>query len=76
MIFVKIFAVFCYLGSSKSVILSQNKTSEEFLVSKSIAEICEEIFVKKSIKFDLIIYGERTRHLSDIADGVLGLIDG
>jgi len=75
MIFVKIFIIFCCCTSADSAIHSQNQTSEEFLVSTAIADVCEEFFVKRSIKFDLIIYGKRTRHLDDVTNGVLRLIE-
>jgi len=74
MIFVNFLIFFCHLKFANSAIYSQNKTSEEFLVSTAIVDICEEFFFKRSIKFDLIIYGERTRHLSDISNGVLNRI--
>jgi len=66
---------FCHLKFANSAIYSQNQTLEEFLVSTAISDICEEFFAKKSIKFDLIIYGERTRHLDDVTNGVLRLIE-
>jgi len=75
MIFVKIFVIVGFFKSGQLAIHSQNQTSEEFLVSTAIADICEEFFIKNSIKFDLIIYGKRTRHLDDVADGILRLIE-
>ncbi|KAL7013041.1 hypothetical protein ACKWTF_015168 [Chironomus riparius] len=72
--FLKILLTISYFKFSSTALNSPNVTSEEALTSTAIADICEEFFIKKSIKFDLIIYGERTRHLQDVADGVLGLI--
>ena len=39
--------------------------------STAIVSICKEFFIKNSIKFDFIIYGEQSRHLSDVINGVL-----
>jgi len=38
------------------------------LLSDVIAEICQEFFIKKSIEFDIIIYGESMSHLNDIGN--------
>lgn len=38
------------------------------LLSDVIAEISQEFFIKISIEFDIIIYGESTSHLNDIAN--------
>ena len=75
MILVNFLTFFCHLKFANSVIYSQNHASDVYLLSKAIADVCEEFFVKKSIKLDLVIYGERTRHLDDVANGVLKLIE-
>ncbi|KAL7013034.1 hypothetical protein ACKWTF_015164 [Chironomus riparius] len=72
--FVTIFIIFYCPALVNSAIKSQAVSSEELLVSTAISDICEEFFIKKSIKFDLIIYGEKTRHLDDVADGILRLV--
>jgi hypothetical protein len=45
--------------------------SEIEAISTAIADVCEEFFIKKSIKFDVILYGESTGHLNDIFDRLL-----
>jgi len=72
-LFVNFLTFFCQFANS--AIYSQNQTLEEFLVSTAISDICEEFFIKKSEKFDLIIYGERTHHLDDVTNGVLRIIE-
>jgi hypothetical protein len=37
------------------------------LLSAVIEDISQEFFIKKSIEFDIIIFGEPTNHLNDIA---------
>ena len=74
--YVKILYIVCCLTGTKSEIVHQNEISEEFLVSTAVTDVCEEFFVKKSTKFDLIIYGEKTCHLDDVADGILGRVEG
>lgn len=62
----KIFIIICCLKLATSSCCSDTQA-----VSTAISNICEEFFVKKSIKFDIIIYGESTHHLSDVVDGIL-----
>ena len=41
------------------------------LISAAIKEICEEFFIKKSIIFDIVVYGETTARISTIIDEFL-----
>ncbi|CAG9807144.1 unnamed protein product [Chironomus riparius] len=71
MIFVRIFVITVFLN------LVKLSTSNDYLsISKAIADICEVFYIQNSITFDVIIYGESTRHLDDVINGVLGLIGG
>lgn len=65
-----IFMFVCFLQITITEIPLQ-KFTDDFIVSKTIVDICEKFFVQKSIKFDLIIFGERTVYLNNIADKVL-----
>lgn len=63
----------CHFGLSISIIRPQNFT-EDFTVSKAIVDICDGFFIRESVKFDLIIFGESTVYLNNIADRVLQAI--
>jgi len=67
------FVIFCCIIFVSSY-LQTFHDAEEFSVSTAIADICEHFFIKESINFDLIIYGESTRHLDDVLDGILWLV--
>jgi len=43
-------------------------------VSTAIADVCEEFYIKKSINFDVILYGVETDNLKDIIDIFLNKI--
>jgi len=67
-----IFVIFC---CSVLISYSLNINSPEIdAISTAIAEVCEEYFIKKSIEFDVILYGEPTSRLNDIIDGFLDKI--
>ncbi|KAL7013177.1 hypothetical protein ACKWTF_015235 [Chironomus riparius] len=53
---------------TSSIFHPQSSTTS---ISTAIVSICKEFFIKNSIKFDFIIYGEHSRHLSDVINGVL-----
>ena len=76
MILKNLFIIFCSTNLVNSLIPLQNQISNESSASTAISDILQEFFIKKSIKFDFLIYGERTRHLDDVADGILGSIAG
>lgn len=73
MFFVKVMVITLVLKLGRSYAPS---IDDSLSVSKAIADICEVFFIKKSVKFNLIIYGERTRHLDDVTDGFLNLVGG
>lgn len=43
-------------------------------LATAIAEVCEEFFVKKSAKFDVIVYGQLSWHLFDIVDAFMQIL--
>jgi len=71
--FVNFLVIFCFIKFASSDLQFDNST-EDFSVSAAIADICNHFFIKESINFDLIIYGESTRHLDDVLDGILGFV--
>ena len=72
---VKILTALCVLKLSYSGSPPRHML-DGYSISTAIANICEEFFIKNSIKFDLIIYGERTYHFDDILDGILEHVGG
>ncbi|CAG9810557.1 unnamed protein product [Chironomus riparius] len=65
LVFVSITSTFC----EKSAIKPENDDIE--VVSTAIAEVCVEFFIKKSINFDIVLYSDVDRHLSDIIDSLV-----
>ncbi|CAG9810542.1 unnamed protein product [Chironomus riparius] len=59
-----------------SVCSSSDIYLEINLISSAITEICEEYFMKKSINFDIIVFGNSTARVSKIIDQFLGQIEG
>ncbi|KAG5679482.1 hypothetical protein PVAND_009047 [Polypedilum vanderplanki] len=39
-------------------------------ISKSIADVIDEFYIKNNIDFDFIIYGNRTNHINDVINGI------
>jgi len=68
----EVFVIFC-CSMLISCSLSVNNPEID-AISTAIAEVCEEYFIKKSIEFDVILYGEPTSRLFDIIDGLLDKI--
>lgn len=60
------------IGLLRSEYLSQfRNVNETYAIATAIWSICDEYFVKKSIKFDFIIYGFSSGHLKDVIDEIL-----
>jgi len=68
----EVFVIFC-CSVLISCSLSVNNPEID-AISTAIAEVCEEYFIKKSIEFDVILYGQPTNRLNDIIDGLLDKI--
>jgi hypothetical protein len=47
---------------------------DAFAVAVALHDIIQEFYVKTGIRFDIIIYGERTHHINDVID-YLGYIN-
>ncbi|KAG5671310.1 hypothetical protein PVAND_001515 [Polypedilum vanderplanki] len=65
-----IFLAICHKTSSNSVIskFSNQKISQP--VSKAISDVIHEFYITQNIKFDFIIYGEKSYHINDVFDEV------
>ncbi|KAG5670816.1 hypothetical protein PVAND_001054 [Polypedilum vanderplanki] len=68
-----ILLAFCHKTSSNSIetqnyhkLFSINSQS----VSKAIYDVIHEFFINQNIKFDFIIYGEKSNHITDVVDEV------
>ncbi|CAG9810550.1 unnamed protein product [Chironomus riparius] len=71
------FILFLYLIAQKSCELMIDVTKNNIeveAVSTAIAEVCEEFFIKKSIEFDVILYGTITDRVNGIVDHLLDKI--
>lgn len=44
-------------------------------ISTAISSICEELFIKKSINFDIVLYGKMNRHLKDVTNSLMNKIN-
>jgi hypothetical protein len=42
---------------------------------RAISDIIDEFYVKNNITFDIIIYGNQTKEIRDVIDGLLKYID-
>ncbi|KAG5667880.1 hypothetical protein PVAND_015846 [Polypedilum vanderplanki] len=40
------------------------------LISKAISDVIHEFYITQNLTFDIIIYGEKSNHLSDVVDGI------
>jgi len=66
-VFISIFnGGFCQISDIKS-----HKVQETDVISTFISKVCEDFFIKKSIKFDVIVYENSTEELDDIKTVVL-----
>lgn len=69
---VKLFSIYFLLALSFSAIAKyQNQNQSSSVLSIAISEIIRNQFVKNSIRFDLIIYGQQTTKLTKLADEIL-----
>lgn len=44
-------------------------------MSRALSDIIDEFYLKNNITFDIIIYGNQTKEIRDVIDGLLKYID-
>jgi hypothetical protein len=80
-IFLKIFFIALFISPNWSSVASlqtddsidiqkQQQNSPEHVVSLAMADVIREFYIAKDIKFDFIIYGEKSNHIDDVIDEV------
>ena len=65
-----IISIFCAAQSQISQI-KLPKSQETEVISAFISSICEDFFIEKSIKFEIIVYGTPTERINDITNGLV-----
>ncbi|KAG5671336.1 hypothetical protein PVAND_001539 [Polypedilum vanderplanki] len=65
-----IFLAFCQKTSSNSVESQNSHPKFSQSISKAISDVIHEFYITQIIKFDFIVYGEKSNHINDVIDEV------
>jgi hypothetical protein len=61
--------------SQNSISLQSNQARIISSIAQGVSDVIGEFFIKKSLKFDLVICGQTTPHIEDLTDEVLSKVN-
>jgi hypothetical protein len=59
------------LQTENSIDIQTLSLNPEHIISTATADVIREFFIAKDIKFDVVIYGEASRHIDGVINGVM-----